>query len=115
MHRIWKKSRIGKDFQRFDWPNPILPSRYVEGDIEQSPIKSQYCIAISCAKFVDDCRYACRYTAMTEGAKGKHEMRTYVREQDFLHIDTSNVNGSSSYYVISVPREVLAGHNELIC
>jgi hypothetical protein len=52
---------------------------------------------------------------MTEGAKGKHEMRTYVREQDFLHIDTSNVNGSSSYYVISVPREVLAGHNELIC
>lgn len=52
---------------------------------------------------------------MAAGEKDEHEMRMYVREQDFLHIDTSNINGSGSYYVISVPRDVLADHKELKC
>jgi len=52
---------------------------------------------------------------LAAGEKDEHEMRMYVREQDFLHIDTSNINGSGSYYVISVPRDVLADHKELKC
>jgi len=67
------------------------------------------------AKFVDDCRYAYKSTALDTGEKDEHEIRMYVRERDFLHIDMSNINGPGSYYVISVPRDVLAGHKELKC